>query len=166
MKIIYDDGMDKEISNNLKIEANVFYSEKYNSFLMSDNIFKDIDKKYDISNYDVNYYIYDNLENWVETYFDGDKIEFFDRTYSLTDFAETVNETIKFETNEDINEFGFISIDNNDWAVDVKEYLKSSVMIYVNSELQDQLKTLYEDGYDINILKESFHIIEMLNKNK
>jgi hypothetical protein len=152
MKIFNAECLESEEINKIKKEKNVYYSEKFNCFLMRDDIFTTIDVKYQLINGGTDNYICTNkLENWTECYFEGEGIDFFNKTYKLSDYAETAVETLKYEMDEKGDSF-----ETEDWGLYIEEQLKVAIMVCIGSELKDEIKELKSNKYDVNILISAF----------
>ena len=136
----------KEEVEQFKKEENVLYSKKYEFFLVSDNVYNKLDKKYSLSEDDETYH-YNNFTDFINNHSDI-FVDFFENTYYGVDCVEELMEIINDEVDEGNNHFGFI--DSEDWLIAIDEVLKSIMITLLEVDLREELQKVTEQGYDIS----------------
>ena len=145
MRVVYSDFITEEMEDAFKEESTVYLSSDGSAWLFTDmEVFKSMDKKFQfdletdkrerVYNTDISDYISDTYEETVAEYF-GFNIEF--AGYDVSDVCE-----------DNVSD-----LCNNEWDKTIDAWIKADVILEIKIEMQETLKKMLHDGYDIAELK-------------
>ena len=145
MRVVYNDFITDEMEEAFKKESTVYLSSDGSAWLFTDmEVFKKMDKKFQfdletdererVYNTDISDYISDTYEETVAEYF-GFNIEF--AGYDVSDVCE-----------DNVSD-----LCNNEWDKTIDAWMKADVILEIKIEMQETLKKMLHDGYDIAELK-------------
>ena len=145
MRVVYDDLITDEMREAFKEESTVYLSSDGNAWLFTDmEVFDKLDKKFQfdvetderesVYNVSIEDYISNTYEETVAEYF-GFDIEF--AGYDVSDVCE-----------DNVSD-----LCNNEWDKTIDAWMKADVILEIKIEMQETLKKMLHDGYDIAELK-------------
>ena len=144
MRVVYDDLITDEMREAFK-EESVYLSSDGSAWLFTDmKVFDKLDKKFQfdvetderesVYNVSIEDYISNTYEETVAEYF-GFNIEF--AGYDVSDICE-----------DNISD-----LCNNEWDKTIDAWMKADIILEIKIEMQETLKKMLNDGYDIAELK-------------
>ena len=145
MRVVYDDLITDEMREVFNTEESVYLSSDGSAWLFTDmKVFDKLDKKFQfdvetderesVYNVSIEDYISNTYEETVAEYF-GFNIEF--AGYDVSDICE-----------DNISD-----LCNNEWDKTIDAWMKADVILEIKIEMQETLKKMLHDGYDIAELK-------------
>ena len=145
MRVVYDDLITDEMREVFNTEESVYLSSDGSAWLFTDmKIFDKLDKKFQfdvetderesVYNVSIEDYISNTYEETVAEYF-GFNIEF--AGYDVSDICE-----------DNISD-----LCNNEWDKTIDAWMKADIILEIKIEMQETLKKMLNDGYDIAELK-------------
>lgn len=145
MRVVYDDLITDEMREAFNTEESVYLSSDGSAWLFTDmKVFDKLDKKFqfdvetderdEVYNVSIEDYISNTYEEMVAEYF-GFNIEF--AGYDVSDVCE-----------DNIDD-----LCNNEWDKTIDSWMKADVVLEIKVEMQETLKKMLHDGYDIAELK-------------
>ena len=145
MRVVYNDFITDEMEEAFKEESTIYLSSDGSAWLFTDmEVFKKMDKKFQfdvetderesVYNVSIEDYISNTYEERVAEYF-GFNIEFAD--YDVSDVCE-----------DNVSD-----LCNNEWDKTIDAWMKADVILEIKIEMQETLKKMLHDGYDIAELK-------------
>ena len=145
MRVVYDDLITDEMREAFNTEESVYLSSDGSAWLFTDmEVFKKMDKKFQfdvetderesVYNVSIEDYISNTYEETVAEYF-GFDIEF--AGYDVSDVCE-----------DNVSD-----LCNNEWDKTIDAWMKADVILEIKIEMQETLKKMLHDGYDIAELK-------------
>lgn len=145
MRVVYDDLITDEMREAFNTEESVYLSSDGSAWLFTDmKVFDKLDKKFQfdvetderesIYNVSIEDYISNTYEETVAEYF-GFNIEF--AGYDVSDVCE-----------DNVSD-----LCNNEWDKTIDAWMKADVILEIKIEMQETLKKMLHDGYDIAELK-------------
>ena len=145
MRVVYDDLITDEIREVFNTEESVYLSSDGSAWLFTDmKVFDKLDKKFQfdvetderesVYNVSIEDYISNTYEETVAEYF-GFNIEF--AGYDVSDICE-----------DNISD-----LCNNEWDKTIDAWMKADIILEIKIEMQETLKKMLNDGYDIAELK-------------
>ena len=145
MRVVYDDLITDEMREAFNTEESVYLSSDGSAWLFTDmKIFDKLDKKFQfdietderesVYNVSIEDYISNTYEETVAEYF-GFNIEF--AGYDVSDVCE-----------DNVGD-----LCNNEWDKTIDSWMKADVILEIKIEMQETLKKMLHDGYDIAELK-------------
>lgn len=163
MKVIQCDELNREIIKKIKQESNVYWSEEYDSFLVTEKTCDSLFEKYKLtrdwdSEEDTHVYCFNTIQEWIECIYEQEEYEFMDKNYNYYMFAESTRLQLDDMINEETQQITFVT--SEDWSDDVNKYLKAEMSIYIMSRLRESLMLAKQDGFDINVMKSAFNNME------
>ena len=145
MRVVYDDLITDEMREVFNTEESVYLSSDGSAWLFTDmKVFDKLDKKFQfdvetderesVYNVSIEDYISNTYEETVAEYF-GFNIEF--AGYDVSDICE-----------DNISD-----LCNNEWDKTIDAWMKADIILEIKIEMQETLKKMLHDGYDIAELK-------------
>ena len=145
MRVVYDDLITDEMREAFNTEESVYLSSDGSAWLFTDmKVFDKLDKKFQfdvetderesVYNVSIEDYISNTYEETVAEYF-GFNIEF--AGYDVSDVCE-----------DNISD-----LCNNEWDKTIDAWMKADIILEIKIEMQETLKKMLNDGYDIAELK-------------
>ena len=145
MRVVYDDLITDEMREVFNTEESVYLSSDGSAWLFTDmKVFDKLDKKFQfdvetderesVYNVSIEDYISNTYEETVAEYF-GSDIEF--AGYDVSDVCE-----------DNVSD-----LCNNEWDKTIDAWMKADVILEIKIEMQETLKKMLHDGYDIAELK-------------
>ena len=145
MRVVYDDLITDEMREAFNTEESVYLSSDGSAWLFTDmKVFNKLDKKFQfdvetderesVYNVSIEDYISNTYEETVAEYF-GFDIEF--AGYDVSDVCE-----------DNVSD-----LCNNEWDKTIDAWMKADVILEIKIEMQETLKKMLHDGYDITELK-------------
>ena len=145
MRVVYDDLITDEMREAFNTEESVYLSSDGSAWLFTDmKVFDKLDKKFQfdvetderesVYNVSIEDYISNTYEETVAEYF-GFNIEF--AGYDVSDVCE-----------DNVGD-----LCNNEWDKTIDAWMKADVILEIKIEMQETLKKMLHDGYDIAELK-------------
>ena len=145
MRVVYDDLITDEMREAFNTEESVYLSSDGSAWLFTDmKVFDKLDKKFQfdvetderesVYNVSIEDYISNTYEETVAEYF-GFDIEF--AGYDVSDVCE-----------DNVSD-----LCNNEWDKTIDAWMKADVILEIKIEMQETLKKMLHDGYDIAELK-------------
>ena len=145
MRVVYDDLITDEMREVFNTEESVYLSSDGSAWLFTDmKVFNKLDKKFQfdvetderesVYNVSIEDYISNTYEETVAEYF-GFDIEF--AGYDVSDVCE-----------DNVSD-----LCNNEWDKTIDAWMKADVILEIKIEMQETLKKMLHDGYDITELK-------------
>ena len=145
MRVVYDDLITDEMREAFNTEESVYLSSDGSAWLFTDmKVFDKLDKKFQfdvetderesVYNVSIEDYISNTYEETVAEYF-GFNIEF--AGYDVSDICE-----------DNISD-----LCNNEWDKTIDAWMKADIILEIKIEMQETLKKMLNDGYDIAELK-------------
>ena len=145
MRVVYDDLITDEMREAFNKEESVYLSSDGSAWLFTDmKVFDKLDKKFQfdvetderesVYNVSIEDYISNTYEETVAEYF-GFNIEFAD--YDVSDVCE-----------DNVSD-----LCNNEWDKTIDAWMKADIILEIKIEMQETLKKMLHDGYDIAELK-------------
>ena len=145
MRVVYDDLITDEMREVFNTEESVYLSSDGSAWLFTDmKVFDKLDKKFQfdvetderesVYNVSIEDYISNTYEETVAEYF-GFNIEF--AGYDVSDVCE-----------DNVSD-----LCNNEWDKTIDAWMKADVILEIKIEMQETLKKMLHDGYDIAELK-------------
>lgn len=145
MRVVYDDLITDEMREAFNKEESVYLSSDGSAWLFTDmKVFDKLDKKFQfdvetderesVYNVSIEDYISNTYEETVAEYF-GFNIEF--AGYDVSDVCE-----------DNISD-----LCNNEWDKTIDAWMKADIILEIKIEMQETLKKMLNDGYDIAELK-------------
>ena len=145
MRVVYDDLITDEMREVFNTEESVYLSSDGSAWLFTDmKVFDKLDKKFQfdietderesVYNVSIEDYISNTYEETVAEYF-GFNIEF--AGYDVSDICE-----------DNISD-----LCNNEWDKTIDAWMKADIILEIKIEMQETLKKMLNDGYDIAELK-------------
>ena len=145
MRVVYDDLITDEMREVFNTEESVYLSSDGSAWLFTDmKVFDKLDKKFQfdvetderesVYNVSIEDYISNTYEETVAEYF-GFNIEF--AGYDVSDVCE-----------DNVGD-----LCNNEWDKTIDAWMKADVILEIKIEMQETLKKMLHDGYDIAELK-------------
>ena len=145
MRVVYDDLITDEMREAFNKEESVYLSSDGSAWLFTDmKVFDKLDKKFQfdvetderesVYNVSIEDYISNTYEETVAEYF-GFNIEF--AGYDVSDVCE-----------DNISD-----LCNNEWDKTIDAWMKADIILEIKIEMQETLKKILNDGYDIAELK-------------
>ena len=145
MRVVYDDLITDEMREVFNTEESVYLSSDGSAWLFTDmKVFNKLDKKFQfdvetderesVYNVSIEDYISNTYEETVAEYF-GFDIEF--AGYDVSDVCE-----------DNVSD-----LCNNEWDKTIDAWMKADVILEIKIEMQETLKKMLHDGYDIAELK-------------
>ena len=145
MRVVYDDLITDEMREAFNTEESVYLSSDGSAWLFTDmKVFNKLDKKFQfdvetderesVYNVSIEDYISNTYEETVAEYF-GFNIEF--AGYDVSDVCE-----------DNVGD-----LCNNEWDKTIDAWMKADVILEIKIEMQETLKKMLHDGYDIAELK-------------
>ena len=145
MRVVYDDLITDEMREAFNTEESVYLSSDGSAWLFTDmKVFNKLDKKFQfdvetderepVYNVSIEDYISNTYEETVAEYF-GFDIEF--AGYDVSDVCE-----------DNVSD-----LCNNEWDKTIDAWMKADVILEIKIEMQETLKKMLHDGYDIAELK-------------
>ena len=155
MKIIDADWTTDEITKKLINENSCYLSSDKRYWLFTDDIvFYEISDEFqfDEETEDRDYKVYSmNIADWLYEKCDEDElsIRFMDILYDWNRYIpETINTISKLEP------YKFF---NNNWDKIMLNIMKNEVEIGIANKLKDSLRDMVDQGYDIQVIKDSIN---------
>ena len=145
MRVVYDDLITDEMREAFNTEESVYLSSDGSAWLFTDmKVFNKLDKKFQfdvetderesVYNVSIEDYISNTYEETVAEYF-GFDIEF--AGYDVSDVCE-----------DNVSD-----LCNNEWDKTIDAWMKADIILEIKIEMQETLKKMLNDGYDIAELK-------------
>ena len=145
MRVVYDDLITDEMREAFNTEESVYLSSDGSAWLFTDmKVFNKLDKKFQfdvetderepVYNVSIEDYISNTYEETVAEYF-GFDIEF--AGYDVSDVCE-----------DNVSD-----LCNNEWDKTIDTWMKADIILEIKIEMQETLKKMLNDGYDIAELK-------------
>ena len=158
MRVVYDDLITDEMREAFNTEESVYLSSDGSAWLFTDmKVFDKLDKKFQfdvetderesVYNVSIEDYISNTYEETVAEYF-GFNIEFAD--YDVSDVCE-----------DNVSD-----LCNNEWDKTIDAWMKADVILEIKIEMQETLKKMLHDGYDIAELKTVVEDVMCREENK
>ena len=145
MRVVYDDLITDEMREAFNTEESIYLSSDGSAWLFTDmKVFNKLDKKFQfdvetderesVYNVSIENYISNTYEETVAEYF-GFNIEF--AGYDVSDVCE-----------DNVGD-----LCDNEWDKTIDAWMKADVILEIKIEMQETLKKMLHDGYDIAELK-------------
>ena len=158
MRVVYDDLITDEMREAFNTEESVYLSSDGSAWLFTDmKVFNKLDKKFQfdveideresVYNVSIEDYISNTYEETVAEYF-GFDIEF--AGYDVSDVCE-----------DNVSD-----LCNNEWDKTIDAWMKADVILEIKIEMQETLKKMLHDGYDIAELKTVVEDVIRREENK
>lgn len=158
MRVVYNDFITDEMEEAFKEESTVYLSSDGSAWLFTDmEVFNKMDKKFQfdldtderehVYNVSIEDYISNTYEETVAEYF-GFDIEF--AGYDVSDVCE-----------DNVSD-----LCNNEWDKTIDAWMKADVILEIKIEMQETLKKMLHDGYDIAELKTVVEDVMCREENK
>ena len=158
MRVVYDDLITDEMREVFNTEESVYLSSDGSAWLFTDmKVFNKLDKKFQfdvetderesVYNVSIEDYISNTYEETVAEYF-GFNIEF--AGYDVSDVCE-----------DNVGD-----LCNNEWDKTIDAWMKADVILEIKIEMQETLKKMLHDGYDIAELKTVVEDVMYREENK
>lgn len=149
MKIVSIEWITDEITERLNNEETCYLSSDGNYWLFTDNdIFDKISGKFRFDEKTEEEHLVQslNIKDWL--YFKCNKYtSFMGNEYYWNDYVELTRGTIE---NLDI-----FTLCNNKWDQIIIEYLKEEIVADISNDLEDSLKSMNENDYDLQIMRDT-----------
>lgn len=149
MKIVSIEWLTDEIMKRLNNEETCYLSSDGNYWLFTDNdIFNKISGKFrfDEKTEEEHRVQSLNISDWL--HFKCNKYtSFMGNEYDWNDYVELTRGTIE---NLDI-----FTLCNNKWDQIIIEYLKEEIVADISNDLEDSLKSMNENDYDLQIMRDT-----------
>ena len=149
MKIVSIEWITDEITEQLNNEETCYLSSDGNYWLFTDNdIFDKISDKFRFDEKTEEEHLVQslNISDWL--HFKCNKYtSFMGNEYYWDDYVELTRETIE---NLDI-----FNLCNNKWNQTIIEYLKEEIVADISNDLEDSLKNMNENNYDLQIMRDT-----------
>lgn len=148
MRTVMSDNLTKDIEDRLKEEESCYLSSNKEWWLFTDmNVFNKISKEYKFNEETENrdkIYTY-SVEECLEIICENMTETFFGKQIQFSDFIESAIEVIEDEPEK---------LYCSGWDEVLIDYIKVGVITSIASDLEDELKRLDNNGYDIGIIKQ------------
>lgn len=149
MKIVSIEQLTDEIMKRLNNEETCYLSSDGNYWLFTDNdIFNKISSKFRFDEKTEEEHLVQslNISDWL--HFKCNKYtSFMGNEYDWNDYVELTRGTIE---NLDI-----FTLCNNKWDQIIIEYLKEEIVADISNDLEDSLKSMNENDYDLQIMRDT-----------
>lgn len=149
MRTVMRDNLTKDIEDRLKEEESCYLSSNKEWWLFTDmNVFNKISKEYKFNEETENRdKIYTHsVEECLEIICEDMTETFFEKQIQFSYFIESAMEVIEDESEK---------LYCNGWDEVLIDYIKVGVITSIGSDLEDELKRLDNNGYDIGIIKQA-----------
>lgn len=168
MKMFSVEYFNKKAVEEIKKLDGVYYSESEDSFAVTDRIMEELIKRYNITEnedlaepefqdkYNFTPHIYTGIEQFIDYNYDGEDVEYFDKTFYFTEYSECV-EVDYLDRKTDVISFP----DGVDWAEEIKKALLKEVSIGLQIRLEEELNKAVDEGFSLDILKNAFDNAEI-----
>ena len=145
MRVVYDDLITDEMREAFNTEESVYLSSDGSAWLFTDmKVFDKLDKKFQ----------FDVETDERESVYNVSIEDYISNTYEETE-AEYFGYNIPFAGYDvsDICEDNISDLCNNEWDKTIDAWMKADIILEIKIEMQETLKKMFHDGYDIAELK-------------
>ena len=147
MRIVSNCFITEEMEKEFENEQSCYLSSDEEYWLFTDmNFFNKMEKKYKFDEeleerggmgiYNM------NISEYIELVYEDEEAEYFGYNIPFADYDVT-----------DICEDNIYDLCNNEWDKTIDAWMKANVILEIKIEMQETLKKMLHDGYDISELK-------------